>query len=124
MSKRILIVDDDAELAAEMAEVLRDQDYVVDSASDSVHGAQLICENTYDLYLLDYKMAGFTGVDLLKKIKEKKDESVIFIISGRPSIDKLLQQENVLHLVSAVIRKPFDVEVLLNKIKALPHASP
>lgn len=118
MPKRILIVDDDSELAEEMAEILRDQGYFVENTSDSLQGEKLIIESTYDLYLLDYKMSGLSGVDLLKKIKVKDIESTVFIISGKPSIDKLLEEGNVSHLVSAVIKKPFDVEMLLREIKA------
>lgn len=120
MPKKILIVDDDTELVGELAEILRDEGYFVENTSDSLQAEKLINKNTYDLYLLDYKMSGLSGIDLLKKIKENKSESVVFIISGRPSIDKLLKEENVHHLISAVIKKPFDVEVLLQKIKTLP----
>jgi DNA-binding NtrC family response regulator len=117
MPKKILIVDDDMELAEELAEILRDEGYFVENTSDSLQAGNLINKNTYDLYLLDYKMSSFSGVDLLKKIKENTLESAVFIISGRPSIDRLLKEENVYHLVSAVIKKPFDVEALLRKIK-------
>ncbi|MDD2752388.1 MAG: response regulator [Candidatus Omnitrophica bacterium] len=119
MPKRILIVDDDRELAEEMAEILRDESFFVESTSDSLHASKLISERSYDLYLLDYKMADLNGVDLLKKIKIKEPESRVFIISGRPSIEKLLEEEKVSELVSAVIKKPFDIETLLQKIKSL-----
>lgn len=107
------------ELSEEMAEILRDQDYLVENTTDTALAEKLIRENLYDLYLLDYKMSGFSGVDLLRKIKEKSPQSRVLIISGRPAIDNLLEQENILHLVSAVITKPFDVESLIQRIKAL-----
>ena len=120
MPKKILIVDDDMELAEELAEILREEGYFVENTSDSIQAEKLINKNAYDLYLLDYKMSGFSGVDLLKKAKEKNPEGIVFIISGRPALDKLLKEENVQHLVSELIKKPFDVEFLLQKIKALP----
>lgn len=119
MPKRILIIDDDVELAEEMAEILRDEGYSVENISDSLEAEKLIKENVHDIYLLDYKMSGFNGIELLKKIKEKESKSIVFIISGKPFIEKLLKEENVQDLVACVINKPFDVEMLLQKIKVL-----
>jgi len=119
MKKRILIVDDDAELAEEIAEILRDEGYFVDSATDSGRGEALIGKNIYDAYLFDYKMSGLTGTDLLRKAKEKDPKAAVLIISGRPFIEKLLKEEKMDHLVSSVIKKPFDAETLLDKIKDL-----
>ncbi|MDD4899612.1 MAG: response regulator [Candidatus Omnitrophica bacterium] len=119
MLKKIIIVDDDAELAEEMAEILRDEGFIVENTSDTLHAEKLISSHSYDLYLLDYKMSHLSGVDLLKKIKFKDPESKVFIISGRPAIEKLLEEEKVNELVSAVFKKPFDIETLLQRIKSL-----
>ncbi len=119
MPKKILIIDDDIELCQELAEILRDKGYTVDDTSDTGQGEVFIKENNYDVFLFDYKMRGLNGIDLLKKAKEKNAKSTVFIISGRPFIEKLLEEENVSHLVSGVINKPFDIEALLQKIKAL-----
>ncbi len=118
MPKKILIVDDDTELCQELSEILRDEGYLVDEISDSMQAEYLIKQNSYGIYLFDYKMTGLNGVDLLRKVKEKDSKSVVFIISGRPFIEKLLEEENVSHLVSGVITKPFDIEMLVQKIKA------
>ena len=122
MVKRILIVDDDAELAQELAEVLRDCGFSVDNISDSINGKTLIEQNSYDIYLLDYKMSGLNGIDLLKRIKEKNMKSLVFIVSGRPFIENVLKEENVDSLVAGVIKKPFDVEALLQTIKSVAIA--
>jgi DNA-binding response OmpR family regulator len=119
MPQKILIVDDDAELAEEMADILRDCGYLVEHTSDSTHGKDLIEENNYDIYLFDYKMAGLNGVDLLRKVKEFNKIGKIFIISGRPFIELLLLEEGVRDLVDHVIKKPFDIEMLLQKIKSI-----
>jgi DNA-binding response OmpR family regulator len=119
MAKKILIVDDDAGLADEMADILRDSGYCVESAFDSILGFKLIHENIYDIYLLDYKMTGLNGVDLLKKARERNNNSTVIIISGKPSIELLLQEERVDDLVDGVIKKPFTAEVLLGTIQSL-----
>ncbi len=118
MPKKLLLVDDDRELCQELAEILRDEGYAVDATSDSAKGDALISEKAYDLYLFDYKMTGFNGIELLKKAKARNAASHVFIMSGRPFLQRALEQEHATELVTAVIDKPFDIEILLGKIKS------
>jgi DNA-binding response OmpR family regulator len=117
MPKKVLIVDDDAELAEELTEILQGYGYSSDKASDSVQAEALIKQNCYDVYLFDYKMAGLSGIDLLRKVKEIHCTGPVIIMSGRPFIEKILKDEKVDTLVSAVIKKPFDIELLLQKLQ-------
>jgi DNA-binding response OmpR family regulator len=116
--QRILIVDDDRELCSEISEILQDEGYLVDIARDGLEGEARI-EEDYDIILLDFKMPGLNGVELLNKIKSKNKSSKIFLISGRPFLNKLISEFGPTHLVDAVFSKPFDVELLLAKIKEL-----
>jgi len=117
MAKKILVIDDDAQLCEEVAEILRDEGYIVDNASEEEDIRNFIKSNVYDLCLLDYKMPRFTGIELLKKIKQKNPLCLGIIISGRPFIEKTIQEENAACLVSGIIEKPFDIVKLLDKIK-------
>lgn len=119
MSIKILIVDDDIELNEELSEILQDNGYSVESSVSAIEGEALINKNTYDLYLLDYKMTGLTGVDLLRRIKKKHPESRVVIISGRPFIENILKEENVYNLTTRVIKKPFEIDGLLQTIRDL-----
>ena len=109
-------MDDDEELCAEMAEVLAGEGYAVKSTSDPEKGRGLIAAHAFDIALFDYKLPGTTGVELMKEVKKKDPETRVFIISGRPFIEQALEEEKVSGLVSGVIPKPFDCEVLLKKI--------
>ena len=91
----------------------------MDIATDGLEGQTRIQEDAYDIILLDFKMPGLTGVELLKRIKTKNRSSRVFLISGRPFLEKLIQTQELSHLVEAVFSKPFDVELLLAKIKKL-----
>ena len=116
-NERILIIDDDVELREEISEVLADEGYLVKGTSDPVEGVNFIDGHIFDIAILDYKLPGMTGVELLCRIKKKSPETRVFIVSGRPFVEKLIKEENAYHLVSGVITKPFDCETLLNKIR-------
>jgi CheY-like chemotaxis protein len=115
--KKILIVDDDVALCDGIAELLLDEGYIVTNTSNPFKGKELIKTQHFDLALLDYKMSGLTGIDLLKDINTKKTK--VFFISGRPFLDKVLQEAGVSHLIEGIINKPFLAEDLLQKINTL-----
>jgi len=117
MLKKILLVDDDVQLCEEVAEMLRDEGYFVDNTSDETGAEELIKNNIYDICLLDYKMPRLTGIELLKKIKEKNPRCAALIVSGRPLIEKIIEEQNASHLVSGIIEKPFEIRNVLDKIK-------
>lgn len=114
---KLLLIDDDAELCAELAETLREEGYDVDSTSDSAEGSVLIKKNIYEAAVFDYKMRGLNGIDLLKLVKGINPACAVFLVSGRAGIEKLAKEERVSGLVAGIVGKPFDVDDLLRRIK-------
>jgi DNA-binding response OmpR family regulator len=119
MTKRILIIDDDTELCEELSLILQDQGYLADLAYDGQTGEQMIDSNLYNAVILDFKLPGEDGGEVLKRIKAKLPDLPVFMISGRPQLEKYLEEENLARLVFMVMTKPFDVELLLNNLKLL-----
>jgi DNA-binding response OmpR family regulator len=124
MKNRILIIDDDKELCEEILEILIDEHYSVTVVHDGLCGLKQAEENLYDILLLDLKLPSLSGFEILKKIRENKSNLKIIILSGRPFNEKMLNQKNdeeleTLKLADTILSKPYDVEKLLKKIKAL-----
>lgn len=115
-SKRILILDDDKELCEELAEFLKGEGHKVSHTQDCVNGQTLISETSYDVFILDYKITGSTGFEIIKKVSPKNRKMKVLLMSGRPFIEKLLEEEGLHNRVSAVIRKPVELDTLLRKI--------
>ncbi|MBF0123451.1 MAG: response regulator [Candidatus Omnitrophica bacterium] len=113
MSKKILIVDDDKSVGRSLAILLREDGYFVDTAMDSTEGALFIEKSKYDAYLFDYKMKGLNGGDLLKITRTKYPQCAVFIISGMMDADTF----SVDGVTADVIHKPFDIDLLLQKIR-------
>lgn len=117
--KKILIIDDDAELCEELAELIRGEGYCVEATTDSVRGNGLIKINSYAIVILDFKMPNLTACEILKGVKTKNSETKFVLISGKPFIENLIEKENLSGLVETVISKPFDTEMLLKKIREI-----
>ena len=117
--KRILIVDDDAELCDEMAEMLIGEGHSVDTAHDGSAGLCLAAQNHYDLILLDYKLPGPGPRSTIERMRKRQPGAQILLVSGRPFHHKLIGEEHLASLVNGAVDKPFTAESLLEKIRSL-----
>jgi DNA-binding NtrC family response regulator len=73
-SSRILIVDDEANARAALAEILRQENFAVETAADGFKALARMEDFTPDLVLTDLKMPGMDGVELLRKVREADPE--------------------------------------------------
>lgn len=127
MAKKVLIINDDEGMCEEIAEILEDEGYCVDTTFSGYDGKKLIERNCYDLLLLDLKLPGLHGLEILKNIREKNIKSKVIVITGRPVNTGLFkeevyyedQKECLTKLADALITKPFEIEKLLGKINEL-----
>jgi DNA-binding response OmpR family regulator len=126
--KRILMIDDDEEMCEELSQILRDEGYSVAIAFDGLTGSELLLRNEYDLVILDIKMPGINGVEILKMAKDKKLKGKILVVTGSFLVNKLLKEGNVpeegesvalLKLADCLMSKPFDIPTLLERVNEL-----
>ncbi len=78
----VLVVDDDNDNCRNLADILIDLGYRVDTAQDGLAGLAMIQERPYDVALLDYKMPGMTGLELYHRIKEFRAGTVAVLVSA------------------------------------------
>jgi two-component system, OmpR family, response regulator QseB len=119
MAKQILIIDDDRGLSDEISEIFVDEGFMVESAYDGLQGGQLIRNFKYDVILLDLKMPALNGIEVLRIARQHAPASKVFLLSGRPAIEKLLEDEGLMDSVCCFMNKPFDIAALLEKIKSI-----
>ncbi len=115
MSKLILIVDDDALLRRSLAFNLQRAGYQVATAATAEDALEAIPINPPDLILLDINLPGMDGLDALKSLQLSMDVPVIFLTARRRELDEVLGLELG---ADDYVTKPFDLDVLLARIKA------
>lgn len=117
MSKRILIIEDNSDLARLVAVHLRDLSYEVDIAEDGPSGVAKAKQTVYDLVLLDLMLPGLDGLDVCRRIREKPPYVPIIMLTSRSSeTDRVVGLE-----VGAddYVTKPFSIVELVARVKAM-----
>lgn len=112
---RILIVEDEPSLQEQLAESLRAEGYVVDTASDGQEGLYFAQEYPIDLAIVDLGLPKMDGVELIKTVREQGLSYPILILTARNR-----WQEKVEGLEAGgddYLTKPFHPEELLARIK-------
>ena len=83
----ILIVDDEAGVRASLGGVLRDEGYAVDSADTGEAALEQVARYGYDLILLDIWLPGIDGLVTLERLRERRVEAQVIMISGHASVE-------------------------------------
>jgi len=120
---KILIIDDDRDLCGELSDILAAEGYAVSIAFDGVTGKALADRQDYDILLLDLRLPGMSGLDILRSIGSARGRRAVLVISGSPLDSSLPKQERddtaseIRCLADRLIPKPFDVEELLEVVR-------
>ncbi len=120
MSKHILVVDDDALLRRSLAYNLAQADYRASTAATAEDALSLARQDPPDLVLLDIGLPGMDGLEALRHFRDQMSVPVIFLTARRRELDQVLGLE--LGADDYVI-KPFHLDVLLARIKAVLRRS-
>jgi DNA-binding response OmpR family regulator len=109
-------LEDDPNLSKTLIKYLKSEGYKVDWAKNGEEAADLAYENSYDLYLLDINVPLLNGVDLLASLREAEDFTPTIIISALVDVKSVTK--GFIAGADDYVKKPFDPEELLIRIKA------
>ena len=112
---RLLLLEDDPNLAKTLIKYLSFNNYQVDWAKDGEEAIELSYHNRYLLYLFDINVPLLNGIDLLKALRDAEDFTPTIIISAQVDIDSVTQ--GFMAGADDYLKKPFDPEELLLRIK-------
>jgi DNA-binding NtrC family response regulator len=104
-SVNVLVVDDDIAVCRILHRMLSDEQYHVQTSQSVVDALRAIEQKPFDAYVMDYKLPDGTGLDVAERIRSKKSEVPIILISGYEPSALALRAENL--RISDIIEKPF-----------------
>ncbi len=117
-SYRILIVDDDLDILANLSDILSELGYDIITAASGQQALEKLDESDegqrLDLCLLDFKMPGMDGVELLEKIHERRPDVPAIMVTAYAGEDG--DRRAMEAGTWKVMRKPVDVRLLIGMI--------
>jgi CheY-like chemotaxis protein len=113
--KRILVVDDDANIRLIFQTMLRRSGYDVVTASSGIQALEMLLEKNPDLVILDIKMPDIHGLEVLSLIREAENDVPVIICSAFEGMkdDFVIKSCNVFEYLV----KPIDLKVLTSVVK-------
>jgi two-component system, OmpR family, response regulator CpxR len=114
--ERVLVVDDDVELCDLIAEYLRPEGFDVHAVHDGETGLERALAGDTDLVVLDMMLPGISGLDVLRKLRERSRLPVLILTARGQDVDRIVGLE-----IGAddYLGKPFNPRELLARIRAI-----
>jgi len=114
---RLLIVEDNDELATALSRILRADGHVVDIATDGSDADAALATEFFDLVVLDLGLPLMDGLDVLRRLRARSSDTIVLVLTARAD---LADRVKGLDLgADDYIAKPFEVEELEARIRAL-----
>jgi signal transduction histidine kinase len=88
---KIVVVDDDGAIRLACRKILAKENYQVETFEDGIRGLEAITTWKPDLVVIDLKMPGISGMDLLARVHEFDPQIIIVVITGYATIDTAVQ---------------------------------
>jgi two-component system OmpR family response regulator len=111
---KVLCVDDEEELVSAWVERLLMRGIEAEGVTNGIEAIQRVKDKQYDVVVLDIKMPGIDGFEIMKRMKTVRSNLPIILITGHQS----MEDENKKMLAGAFdcLVKPVDIDVLVGKI--------
>lgn len=114
---KLLLIEDNEQLAHWLVQLLQEQNFVVNHVADGEAADLLLQQSRYDVVLLDLNLPRLSGKGVLRRIRERQDDVAVIVLTATASLD-----QKVLCLeigADDYLVKPIEVRELVARIQAL-----
>lgn len=119
-STSVLVIDDNADLAENIAEILEDCGVDVHLAADAKQALECFDQRKWSLVVTDVRMPGIDGIQLLSLIKERSPGTPVLVMTGFADRDTIARAHHSGAL--AVVHKPLDLDAFLDLVERVAVA--
>jgi two-component system copper resistance phosphate regulon response regulator CusR len=117
MGIRILVIEDELEIADFLVRGLREEGFTVEHAADGVNARHALQTANWDLVLLDWWLPGEDGLNLLRRFRQANQQTPVLFLTARDAVSDRVRGLN--EGADDYLCKPFAFEELLARIRVL-----
>ena len=114
---KVLVIEDDPTVGGFVKRGLEEQRYTVDLVKDGMEGERLAATQPYDLVVLDLRLPGRAGIDVLRSLRAKGFERPVLVLTAQDAVDAKV--DTLRAGADDYVTKPFAFEELLARVEAL-----
>jgi len=114
---KILVVEDDQTVGQYVRRGLEEHQYQADLVTDGLEGLRAASGGLYDLVILDLRLPGMTGLEVVRNLRDRGSTTPILILTAQDSVDFKVQALRA--GADDYVTKPFAFEELLARVEAL-----
>lgn len=115
MAEKILIVDDQYGIRILLTEVLQKEGYTTFQAANGFQAIDITKEQAPDLVLLDMKIPGMDGIEILKRLKQHDETIKVIIMTAYGGLDMIQEAKDLGALTH--FAKPFDIDEIRKVVR-------
>ncbi len=112
---KILVIEDEQLIRWTLTKHFNSEGFATDEAENAKVGLKLFEENVYDLIMLDYKLPGMTGIEVLRKIREHDKDVVVIVMTAYGTVDTAVEAMKL--GAYDFISKPFHVDEVMIQVE-------
>jgi two-component system, OmpR family, response regulator TctD len=118
---RVLLAEDNPQLATWLAKALRQKQFAVDHLSDGKAADHSLSVEDYDVVILDLTLPGMDGLEVLKRLRQRGVRTPVLVLTARAALDQRVEGLNL--GADDYLAKPFELPELEARLNALIRRS-
>jgi DNA-binding response OmpR family regulator len=118
---KLLIIEDDESILSLLKRGLKEEGFVIDTATNGEDGEYLAEMNNYEIIILDWMLPKKSGIEVLKELREKNILTPILMLTAKDRVEEKVDALNI--GADDYLSKPFSFEELLARLNAIYRRS-
>lgn len=114
---RLLVVEDNDRLAESLTTLLRGEGHAVDLVTSGEDADATLAAEAFDLVILDLGLPGMDGMEVLRRLRDRRTETAVLILTSRGALDDRVKGLNL--GADDYLTKPFEIEEFEARVRAL-----
>ena len=114
---KVLVIEDDRTVGQFVQRGLEEQRMQVDLVDDGINGLKFASDGNYDLIVLDLRLPGLSGVEVLRTVRDRGVTTPVLILTAQDAVESKVQALRI--GADDYVTKPFAFEELLARVEAV-----